>query len=119
MPDVRAKFYVTEITRFPGPIDSSGGRVICAPVSRGAVNRSFASATPTGRIELTITNPAALATYDDWRERRREFYVDFTEYTPEVGDGHAFVATPAGHYNGDRCAECGGERDKHAESISK
>lgn len=115
MPDIRAKFYVAEITRFPGPAETAGGKVRCSPVSRGAVNASFASATPSGSIELVVQNPAALARYDDWRERRREFYVDFTEYTPEPGDGHAFVLTEGdAHYNRGKCVECGGAEEHHA-----
>lgn len=114
MPDVRAKFYVAELTRFPGPAESAGGRVVCRPVSRGAVNASFAAASPSGELSLTVTNPRALAVYDDWRERRREFYLDFTEYTPTFDDGHEFVAAPEGHYTGSGCAECGARTEDHA-----
>ncbi len=113
MSDIRAKFFVAEISRFPGPAETSGGKVRCSPVTRGSVNASFASATPGGTIELTVQNPAALARFDDWRERRREFYVDFTEYTPEAGDGHAFKPTPEGHYNAGRCVECSGTEGEH------
>lgn len=111
MADIRAKFYVAEVTRYPG----THGKVVCRAVSRGAVNRSFSAATPTGEITLTITNPDALEVYDQWRIAGREFYVDFTEYTPQPGDGHAFVLTEGDeHYNRGKCVECGAAEEDHA-----
>ena len=111
MPDIRAKFFVAEITKYPG---SDRAKVVCRAVTRGAVNASFASATPSGELILQVDNPAAVARYDDWMARKREFYLDSTEYTPVVGDGHKFVPSPEGHYNHDRCSECGGARGEHS-----
>jgi hypothetical protein len=110
MPDIRAKFYVAEITRYPG---DTGGKVVLRVVTRGAINASFASATPTGTIEMHVSNPDAYRRFSDACDRKAEFYIDFTEATPQAGDGHRFVASPAGHYNGDRCAECSGTESEH------
>jgi len=111
MPDIRGKFFVKEITATAagGPIQ---GTVKLGVVSRGAVNRSFAEATPSGEISMYISNPAA---YEFFRDRLgKEFYVDFTEYTPVVDDGHAFAETGPNHYNAGKCSECGGAADAHA-----
>lgn len=107
MSDVRAKFFVSEVVRSA----HGGNRVIMSPATRGAVNASFASATPSGRIELTVQNEAAFVVYAE--NVGREFYVDFTLYHPEVDDGHKFIASPEGHYNHPRCAECGGLEEAH------
>lgn len=110
MAGVRGKFFPAEVTEYPG---GGGGKVVFRAVTRGAINASFASATPSGTIEMHVSNPDAFATFQDGVRRKVEYYVDFTECTPQAGDGHKFVETPAGHYNGDRCAECGGEKAKH------
>lgn len=110
MADVRGKFFPAEITEYPG---GAGGKVVMRAVSRGAINASFSAATPSGTIEMHVSNPDAFAKFQDACRRKAEYYVDFIEATPQVGDGHAFVKSPDGHYNGDRCAECGGEKSAH------
>jgi len=67
---VRAKFYVAEIAQ-----TTWGGRVKLQVVSRGEDNKSWASATPSGQIEMTIRNEVALAEFIAPGE---EFYVDFS-----------------------------------------
>lgn len=66
---VRAKFYVTKISR-----TTWGGQVELAVVTRGADNKEWASATPTGSITMTIRNEVALEVFKDPGD---EFYVDF------------------------------------------
>lgn len=107
---IRAKFYVAEITKYPG---GDNAKIVCRAVTRGAVNRSFASATPSGELILQVSNPDAVKVYEGWMTGKREFYLDHIEYTPEPGDGHAFVPTPDGHYNAGRCVECGGAKSDH------
>lgn len=62
---VRARFYVAEHTRFangatrPGFSDPAPmGSVVLRPVVRGETNKQWASATPNGRIEMTVNGPA-------------------------------------------------------------
>lgn len=109
---VRAKFYVSGIH-----IESWGANIELTAVSRGARNADWSSATPSGSIKLTVTNPAAIAQYVAALRHKGgpEFFVDFTHAPiawPE--DGHRFVPSPEGHYNHPRCAECGQPEDEHA-----
>lgn len=66
---VRAKFYVYEVTK-----GTYGGKVVLQVVSRGDDNKQWASATPAGRIEMTIKNDLAIAEFDV----SKEYFVDFT-----------------------------------------
>lgn len=55
---VVARFYVSEITR--RAYDTSAVSVTLQAVSRGQENKSWASATPSGQLTMTIKNgPAA------------------------------------------------------------
>lgn len=67
---VRAKFYVTEVAK-----TTYGGRIKLGVVCRGEDNKEWASATPSGSIEMTIRNDHALAQF----EPGDEFYVDFSQ----------------------------------------
>jgi hypothetical protein len=67
---VRAKFFVQEIAQ-----TTWGGRVKLQVVSRGNDNKEWASATPSGSIEMTIRNDLAL---DQFIAPGEEFFVDFT-----------------------------------------
>jgi hypothetical protein len=117
MQGVLAKFYIAEVTKFPG----GGGRVKLSAASRGARNAEWASATPAGSMELTINNEPALDFYAVLVERAR---ASGSAIPPEVmiqmvpaddglpGDGHDFepIDLP-GHYNHGRCAACGLGKD--------
>lgn len=55
---VVARFYVAEIKRTA--YDPGAAHVTLQPVSRGPENKEWSTATPSGRIEMTIKNsPAA------------------------------------------------------------
>lgn len=68
---VQARFYVREVTKYA----YSSGYAAPAPVvmvklnpvsgSKGEINKSWASATPSGEITMTIGNPAAAAWFED------------------------------------------------------
>lgn len=68
---VRAKFYVTEVCQ-----TTYGGQVKLAPVTRGGENAEWASATPSGQIQMTIRNEVALDFFGG--KTGGEFFVDFT-----------------------------------------
>lgn len=68
---VRAKFTVATVTRQVG-----GGSVVLQPVTSGSPdNEQFYKYTPSGRIELSTVNEAALGQF----EPGKQFYIDFTE----------------------------------------
>jgi hypothetical protein len=59
---VVARFYVATVSRHAG---GSNGEVIMRPVSRGPENKKWASATPSGEFKMSISNPDALAFFDN------------------------------------------------------
>lgn len=59
---VQARFFVQAITTYAG---NNGGQVVLAPVSRGSENKTWASATPSGRIEMNVNNPAAFKWFQE------------------------------------------------------
>lgn len=71
---VRAKMYVTEVGR-----TQYGGKVSLRVVSRGADNKDWANATPTGELTLGIRNELAFDQFDVGQE----FYVDLTPVPDE------------------------------------
>lgn len=66
---VRAKVYVSEVTR-----TTSGGKVKMFPVCRGDDNKEWSAATPSGCLELSILNDAALEQFVPGEE----LFVDFS-----------------------------------------
>lgn len=60
---VAARFYVASITRHA--YNPGAGQVVLRAVSRGPENATWAAATPTGTIDLTVGNEGALATFAD------------------------------------------------------
>ena len=74
MSGVTARFFVASITRFAG----DHGTVTLNAATRGEENRAWASATPSGKIELSITNPDALAWFEEQRVARTDIALTFT-----------------------------------------
>lgn len=58
---VAAKFYVASITRHS--YNKGAAQVVLQVVSRGEENKEWASATPAGKVELSIGNPDAVAQF--------------------------------------------------------
>ncbi|NQE62938.1 hypothetical protein [Caulobacter sp. RHG1] len=74
--NVRAKFYVTEIkhvvTHQP---DTVCATIVMAPVyGDGTDNAAWSKWTPNGKLEMTVTNPAAIERFD----LGKSYYLDFT-----------------------------------------
>lgn len=67
---VRCKMFVQEIAQ-----TTWGGRVKMSVVSRGQDNKEWASATPSGSLELTIRNELAL---EQFVAPGEEFYIDIS-----------------------------------------
>jgi len=67
---MRAKFHVNSVTH-----DGYGRFVKMQAVYDGSPeNNQFAQATPSGSLEMYISNPAAL----DFLEPNKDYYLDFT-----------------------------------------
>jgi len=67
---IRAKFNVAEIAKYG---NSGGTKVTLMPVTTGSEeNKAFWEFTPSGKIELHISNPDAVFEFG-------EYYVDFTK----------------------------------------
>jgi hypothetical protein len=71
---VRGKFMVTEITEMAWSKEAR--KVVLTPQYDNTIeeDRRYAKATPSGRIEMQIDNPSALAALP----MGKQFYVDFT-----------------------------------------
>ena len=115
---VIAKFYVSKLTRHEGA--PTADKIELGAVCRGAENKLWASATPSGSIVMFCLNDAAT----DQFEEGAEYEVTFRRVEkPKPGDGHA----PELYSGGRECGRCGmypgrdegtGEYDdwsKHAE----
>jgi hypothetical protein len=98
MSKTRAKFYVSSIELFSGST-----KVNMNVVTRGAENKTWASATPSGQLSMNIRTEAA-----GHFQLGKEYYVDFTpaEAPPSEGDGHEPEPYDAG-YGSTVCAKCG------------
>lgn len=75
-----ARFYVSEVTLRPsGPgfaAPAPHGSVVLTPAYRGGENKAWASATPSGRIELTLSREAL----PWWQERLgRDLHITFDD----------------------------------------
>lgn len=82
---VAARFWVQELTQFayakrggyasPAPIN----RVVLAPVTGGKhpANEGWASATPSGRIELTVGNPETAAFFQQAMDEGWDIAITF------------------------------------------
>lgn len=110
---VRAKFNIAKIELSPG---NQGGKVVLQAVSRGERNADWASATPSGTIEMTVNNPAGFQWFLDRLQAQREagrypeVWVDFSDSMDGwPGDGHKFrlADVPETHYQHGKCGECG------------
>lgn len=75
---VRAKFYVSEVKHQATPGSDPCATIVMAPVfgtyGDGKVNESWSRYTPSGKLEMTVTNPAAIEKF----EVGRAYFVDFT-----------------------------------------
>lgn len=106
---IEARFFVAERHAFP---QGKQGKVILRVVSRGDQNRKWSSATPSGQIEMSITNPAALDVFDKWLNEGCDVAVTFTPVIPaSPTDGHVFrpaLQEPGQSWPGEaQCGDCG------------
>jgi hypothetical protein len=102
---VRAKFYVQAVSPSIEESPEAVSRVVnLGAVCRGATNREWASATPSGSLTMTVRNDAATAQF----KVGTEYYVTFEEAEPKPvpNDGHE--AKPGmTSWNAMTCEVCG------------
>lgn len=102
---VRAKFYCQKVNRHEDSPTASG--VQLGAVCRGKENAGWASATPSGSIQMGVLNEAATGYF----EEGAEYLVTFTKVDkPTAGDGHQ--PKPVDSYGKTMCAFCGVYRDE-------
>ena len=77
MSQVRAKFSINSIELYSSPEDS--GRVkLNAVYGNGTENASWSAATPSGQLEMYISNPAAFTVFRKAFKDKKAVYLDFT-----------------------------------------
>ena len=114
---VAARFYVAEVTKTSsGP--NGSGRVVLVAVSRGDQNRAWASATPSGRIEMTINNPPAFKWFEDLLAGSgSDVDILFTAaQIAQPGDGHPYrvsLAQEGTAYGPPYCGDCCRPESEH------
>lgn len=74
MASVRGKFVVSQVTRTHWNKDTAEITLTAQYSPNNPEDQSYAAATPTATILMSVTNPAAVATL----ELGKAFYVDFT-----------------------------------------
>ena len=72
---VQARFFVQSITRHA--YNPGAGQVVMSAAARGPENKTWAAATPSGNITMTIGNPAAMSWFDE--RLGKEVAIQFTD----------------------------------------
>lgn len=75
---VRAKFYVSEVTRTAYQPDAA--QIKMQAVTRGEDNKEWAKYTPVANLSMSILNPAAAEQF----ELGAEYFIDFTPAPKDV-----------------------------------
>lgn len=118
---ILARFYVAETTRTAygaqkNP-DAPTGKVVLQAVSRGAQNAQWSEATPMGRIEMTVNNPAGFAAFEAALGLDCDITITPIPKAVQGDDGHAFEPTPdlgqSWPAAGTSCAVCGCPESVH------
>lgn len=75
---VRAKFFVSEVKHVATPGSEPCAMIAMVPVfgtyGDGKVNETWSKYTPSGKLEMTVTTPAAIDAF----EVGKAYFVDFT-----------------------------------------
>jgi hypothetical protein len=66
MSAITVRFYVSEVTQ-RGKGMAGNATIVMQPAYANGANKDWAVATPSGRIELQVNNPDAVALLDQWR----------------------------------------------------
>lgn len=112
---IKAKFYVQNAEHGTGTDpEHMQGTVKLAPVCRGAINAQWATATPSGSMQMYINNPPAFRWFHD--RVGKEVSISIVDAMTDP-DTHAFAEPDPSAENSswmkDTCGECGLHRDVH------
>lgn len=72
---VTARFFVDEMTR--RAYNPSHATIVLKPAYRGDENKAWSEATPSGKIELTVTNAGAVDVFAAWMETGQDLHLTF------------------------------------------
>jgi hypothetical protein len=73
MSSISCRFYVSSI-EFPAGTNGQG-KVVLTPAYANGANTEWATATPSGRIELQVSNPGAVKVLNEWRLGRSDIHI--------------------------------------------
>jgi len=73
---VRAKFYVSSVELYSSPSDSGSVKLVAGNDKEGD-NTDWSKWTPSGSIQMMITNPPAFQFFKDAMHSGKRIYVDF------------------------------------------
>lgn len=112
---VKAKFYVTGAEHAPGADpEHMQGSVKLQAVCRGASNAQWASATPSGSLQMYINNPPAFRWFHDRIGKEISLTLEDALTDPAT---HEFVEpdpiAKQSSWMADTCGECGHPREAH------
>jgi hypothetical protein len=71
MSAITARFHVSEMTRRP----NGNATLVLTPAYANGANAAWATATPSGRIELQVNNPAAIEEFAHWLETNNDIHI--------------------------------------------
>lgn len=77
---VRAKFFIRAIELFSEPRDTGIVKMSAVVTDRSETNKSWSKWTPSGTIEMHISNPEAFKQF----ELGKSYYIDFSEVPEET-----------------------------------
>ena len=72
---VTARFYVSEMTR--RAYNAEHATIKLQPAYRGTENKAWSEATPSGAIELNVTNAAAVEQFNAWMLAGQDLHLTF------------------------------------------
>lgn len=75
--NVRAKFHVSSVELFSSPSDSGTVKMVAGNDKEGD-NTDWSKWTPSGSVQLHITNPIAFQFFKDAMQSNKRIYVDFS-----------------------------------------
>ena len=76
MSGITVRFYVSEVTK-RGKGMAGNATVTLLPAYADGANKDWASATPSGKIELQVNNPEAIEVLDQWRADGVDLHGEF------------------------------------------
>jgi hypothetical protein len=74
---ITARFYVAEMTNRRAPAGSANATIVLTPAYANGANKEWATATPSGKIELQVSNPLAVEQFTEWMNAGQDLHLTF------------------------------------------